>query len=122
MPRIAKTNVQQMDDEVIKCFVHPNTGKEVTTPAERQEIAERWCAGDFEHHHTIAALHGLLPIALIIAALIDIEHPLLVSARGVLYNSLQCSMVILQVMKDRQSVAQPIAAHSFHSQPVERMK
>ncbi len=108
MPRHEKSNVEQMDDEVLKCFIHPNTGKETTTPAERREVAERWCAGDYEFHHSIAVKHGLLPIALIVAALIDIDHPLLVSGRGVAYNSIECAVIVINIMRTRGNVAQPL--------------
>src|SRR3990172_8775795 len=109
MTRTATNNVQQMDNEVIKCFIHPQTCKEETTQAERREVAEQWCAGDYSHHMSIAHKHGLLPIALLIAALIDIDHPLLVSGRGVAYNSIQCSILIMNVMRDGQTVAQPMS-------------
>jgi hypothetical protein len=118
MPRTPKPTVQEMDDAVVACYVHPNTGREVTTPAERQEVAERWCAGDFDFHHTIAKKHSILPIALLIAALIDIEHPLIMRGTNAL-NSLQCSLIIARVMLNRETVAQPV--HSIHILPVERI-
>jgi hypothetical protein len=120
MSRKADDNLKQMDDEVIKCFIDSN-GQEVTTQAERREVAEMWCAGDYSHHRNVAAKHGLQPIALIIAALIDIDHPLLVSGRGVAYNSIKCAMIIIQTMNSGNTVAQPIN-NSFHSLPVERIK
>lgn len=120
MPRPVESNVKQMDDAVIRCFIDPN-GKEATTQAERREIAEQWCAGDYSHHLTLAHQRGLLPMALLIAALIDIDHPLLCSPRGVLYNSLKCSIIILNVMRSGQTVAQPVES-SFNRQAVERIK
>ncbi len=119
MTRTAQNNVQQMDDEVIRCYMNENTGREETTQAERKEVAERWCAGDYHHHRMIAAQHGLLPMALLIAALIDIDHPLLTSGRGVAYNSLQCSIIIAEAMLTEQKVAQPVQLYSINS-PVER--
>lgn len=121
MPRKERTNVEQMDDAVIRCFIDPN-GKEATTPAERKDIAEQWCGGDYSHHLTLAHQRGLLPMALLVASLIDIEHPLLVSQRGVLYNSLKCSIIILNVMRQGLTVAQPVQVDSFHTLPVERIK
>lgn len=121
MSRKPQNNAKHMDDEVIRCFVNSN-GKEVTTPAERREVAERWCAGDYEYHHKVARKHGLLPIALIIAALIDIDHPLLVSGRGVAYNALDCAIIITNIMFKGQTVAQPIRENSFHKQLVERIE
>jgi hypothetical protein len=121
MSRREDNNVKQMDDAVCRCFIDRN-GKEVTTPAERQEVARQWCAGDYSHHRDIARRHGVQPIALIIAALIDIDHPLLTSGRGVAYNSMQCALIIMQTMNSGRTVAQPIAKNSFNRQPVERIK
>jgi hypothetical protein len=125
MARKEKNNAELMDDEVIRCFVHPNSGKEVTTPAERREVAERWCAGDYEYHHPIARKHGLLPVALIVASLIDIDHPLLTSGRGVAYNALDCAIIVTNIMFKGRAVAQPVQNNSFHResvQPVERIR
>lgn len=116
MSRKEVNNVQTMDDAVIACFIDPNTGQEVTTQAERQAIAEQWCAGDYSYHHPIAEKHGLLPIALIIAALVDIDHPLLISGRGVAYNSIQCSIIIINTMNKGETVAQPMKRNSIHRQ------
>jgi hypothetical protein len=125
MARKAQSNVQEMDAEVIRCYIHPSTGREETTPEERREVADRWCAGDYEHHIGVANKHRLLPIALLIAALIDIDHPLLVSGRGVAFNSIQCAVEIIQAMVKNQPVAQPIETqlpvNSFHKDPVERI-
>lgn len=121
MPRKQINNAEQLDDAVIACYVHPSTGKEVTTPAERREVAERWCAGDYAYHHEIAQKHDLLPIALLIAALIDIEHPLIMRGTNAL-NSLKCSEIIVETMLHRANVAQPIPLDSFHNQPVERIQ
>lgn len=122
MTRKPKSNAEQMDDEVIRCFVHPNTGREVTTPAERREVAARWCAGDYDYHHAVARKHALLPIALIVAALIDIDHPLLCNGRGVNYNALDCAVIVTNIMFKGQKVAQPVSNDSFHTLPVERIR
>ncbi len=120
MPRPVKSNVEQMDDEVIKCFIHPETGKEMTTRDERRAVAEHFCSGDYQFQHTIASKYGLLPIALIIAALLDIDHPLLCSPSGRLYNSMAAAIRIIQVMNKGETVAQPVETSSFHRQAVER--
>ena len=124
MSRKAENNVKMMDNEVIRCFIqpegHPKAGKEVTTQAERAEVARQWCAGDYSHHYPIAEKHGLLPIALLIAALIDINHPLLNSGRGTCFNSIQCAVIILTTMHRGETVAQPFE-NSIHSQLVERI-
>ena len=120
MSRKEDNNVRQMDDEVLRCFIN-SEGREVTTQAERREVAEMWCAGDYSHHRNIAARHGLQPIALIIAALIDIDHPLLVSGRGVAYNSIKCALIVIQTMNSGDTVAQPMQKNSLHKQAVERI-
>lgn len=122
MTRKSGNNVQEMDDEVIKCFIDSNTGKEATTQNERREIAKQWCAGDYSYHRNIAEFHGLLPIALLIASLMDIDHPLLVSGRGVVYNSIKCAEIILLTMHNGETVAQPMEFHSVNSLPVDGMK
>jgi len=120
MPRSKLNNVKIMDDEVIKCFVNSNTGREETTQEERREVARQWCAGDYNFHHSLAEKHGLLPIALLIAALIDIDHPLLNSGRGTCFNSIECAVIILTTMHRGETVSQPFE-HSIHSQLVERI-
>lgn len=119
MARKEKSNVEQMDDEVIKCFIHPNTGREVTTQEERRLVAERWCAGDYDHHRELAKERGLLPVALVIASLIDIDHPLLCSARGVTMNSVEAAIAVTNAMFKKLVVAQPMD-NSFHTMHVER--
>jgi hypothetical protein len=81
-----------------------------TATAERHEIAREWLGGNYEHHRRMAESHGLLPIALIIASLIDMDHPLLVSGRGVYLNSVEASVKIVQIMasKHTESYQQPV--------------
>lgn len=119
MTRKANTNANSLDDEVIKCYIN-DRGQEVTTIAERRDIAEQWCKGNYAHHHSIAAARRILPIALLIASLIEIDHPLLVSpGRGVIYNAVDCAMIIMDVMLKHQDVATPAGA--FNLAVVERM-
>lgn len=125
MGRYKNPMLRLMDDEVIKCYIHPegalNAGKEATTPELRKEVAEKWCNGDYEHHRTIAAREGLVPIALLIAALIDIGHPLIMSSRGMMHNSLKCSIILLKIMHAGAPVAQPLDVKTIHRLPVERI-
>ena len=118
MTRTVKQAAPSLDDEVIKCFIDDH-GREVTTIAERKDTAEQWCKGNYAHHHTIATQRRLLPIALLIASLIEIDHPLLVSGRGVAYNAVDCAMIIMEVMLKNQDVATPAGA--FNIAVVERM-
>ena len=120
MPRKAKPNENTLDDDVIRCYIDDH-GRETTTIAERKEIAELWCKGNYAHHHTIAAERRLLPIALLVASLIEIDHPLLVSqGRGVMYNAMNCAIIIVEVMLKNQQVAMP--AGQFDVAVVERME
>jgi len=118
MARKAQASAASLDDEVIKCYIDEH-GREVTTIAERREIAELWCKGNYSHHHTIATKRRLLPIALLIASLLEIDHPLLVSGRGVVYNAVDCAIILMEVMLKNQAVATPAGA--FNKAVVERM-
>jgi len=91
MPRKSKRRSEDhLIDQVIEVF-------HKTTQEERQEIAQQWCMRNYQHVYEYSST-GLLPIALIIASLIDIDHPLLCSpARGVMYNVLKCSILVLRV-------------------------
>ena len=108
MTRKARPRNQDLDDEVIRCYIDDH-GREVTTILERKDIAEQWCKGNYVHHHDLAARHRLLPIALLIASLIEVEHPLLVSpARGVLHNSVDAAILLMEIMLKKQPVASPV--------------
>ncbi len=48
-----------------------------TTEAERLEICRQWTDGDSQCYMQLAEDRGLLPIAVICAAVIDAEHPVL---------------------------------------------
>lgn len=118
MPRIAKPNNEYLEDQICKVFID-----ERTKPEERFEIARRWCMGDYEYHRQFAAEKRLLPIALLVACLLDIEHPLLVSpGRGAMYSAMKCAEIVLSVMLHNIPVDIPTPPDSFHIQPVERME
>jgi len=121
MSRKAQKSNEQMDAEIVRCFVD-QFGREATTSEERFEIATQWCTGNYGYPIQVATEKGLLPIALIIASLIDVEHPLLVSpGRGVMYSSTGCEVIIFQAMLRRTPMDIPVK-HSFHKQPVERIE
>ncbi len=71
-----------------------------TTLEEREEIARSWCSGRWNAHHALAAERGLLPAALIVACLVDVEHPLLVDELGRLRAAtlLGCSVLAMQAV------------------------
>jgi hypothetical protein len=117
MPRKAISNDKELEDQIIKVFEY-----EYINTQERFEIARRWCMGNYEYHRQIAAKKNLLPIALLIACLVDIDHQLLVSpGRGVMYSSMKCAEIVLDVMLHQKAVDVPVT-DSFHNQPVERME
>lgn len=81
------------------------------------DVAEKWCRKDYEHHQVVAAEHGLVPIALLLAALLHVDHPLLISpSRGIMFGFLRCTAEIIMVeieMRDveipvRKTVARPV--------------
>ena len=115
MPRKPQDNNKQMDDEIIRCYIDDH-GREATTQTERREIAEKWCAGDYNFHHIIASQRKLLPVALLIASLIDIDHPILVSpGRGVMLSSTDCALRIMEIMLKKQPVDRPIDSDTFQT-------
>jgi len=125
MSRKLDHSLKELEDQIINCFIHPegapNAGQEATTRETRRAVAEHWCQGDYHHHRAIAEQHGLLPIALIVASLLDIDHPLLCSASSRKYNALACAIKVLEVMNNQTLVASPVEVNSFNSPIVERM-
>lgn len=71
-----------------------------TTIEERERVAREWCAGAWEAHHALARERGLLPMALLVGSLLDVEHPLLVDNAGCMIPAtyLGCTIPILHVM------------------------
>jgi hypothetical protein len=121
MSRKAKNGNEQMDAEIVRCFID-NFGREATTSQERFETASQWCMGNYGYPIQIATEKGLLPIALIIACLIDVEHPLLVSpGRGVMYSSTACEVIIFQAMLQKTPLDIPVK-YSVHKKAVERIE
>jgi len=92
------------DDAVQACFV---AGK--TSQLERYEIARTWCLGDKEHHIGFAEARDLLPAALLVASMIDIEHPLIVDERGCMraHTFLACSALLLEAQLSEKVIHIP---------------
>jgi hypothetical protein len=118
MTRKPQADSHTLDDEVIACFIDAH-GREVTTITERQEIAIQWCKGNYEHHRLQAIKRRLTPMALLIASLLDIDHPLLVSGRGAV-NAVDAAVILSEVMLRKTPVAIP--AEVIHKKVVERME
>lgn len=91
MPRKVKRQDEHMlDDAVINAF-------RMTTRDERKKVALDWCLSDYAAAAEYAR-RDLLPIAVVVAALIDIDHPLLCSpGRGVMFCMLECALKVFAV-------------------------
>ncbi len=81
-----------------------------TSEDERRFIAYQWCSGNYEYVHEFCERKpNLLPIAVLVAALLDIEHPLLVVNGKMLWASLTlCSIEVLRVELQRRPVHIPL--------------
>lgn len=112
---------QSVTEEYCNQVLSKLTDTQEITPGDILEIAERWCKKDYQHHRDFANKHGLVPIAVIIIALLWIDHPLLVApGRGMKYNILRASAEILECELLQKDVAIP--AYDFiHKQDVERI-
>lgn len=92
-----------------------------TTQDERRKIALDWCLGDYQIADGYSA-RGLLPIAVIVAVLIDIDHPLLVSpGRGVMYGAVGCAVQVLTVEMNNTPVDIPYPQKTVNSVPVDSL-
>jgi hypothetical protein len=79
-----------LNDQILQAFRE-------TTREQRSEIARQWCLKNFAHIEEFRHLSSP-PIALIIASLIDMDHPLLVSSgRGVMWSAMKCALLVLRV-------------------------
>jgi hypothetical protein len=93
-----------LNDQIIEVFTS-------TTQAERVQIAKAWVdsyASDLSEYVTRT---GLPPIALIVASLIDTDHPLLVSpGRGVMYPAVLCALIVLGLELNQVAIGSTEAA------------
>ena len=97
------------------------TDTQEITEQEIIELATEWCKKNYDHHRSFALKHNLAPIALIIIALLWIEHPLLiVPSRGMTFNIERAAAEIIRCELLRLDVPIP-ANNSFNTPPVERM-
>ena len=82
-----------------------------TSQAERFSIAEHWCQ-DFTIDNRYD--HIAPPIYMIFAALIDVEHPLILAdGRGLMYSYTACLVKILKTKLNR--TPQPIPTQLVHT-------
>ena len=87
-----------------------------------REVAYRWCIKDYQHGKDVADAWGVAPMYLIHAALLYVEHPLLVTeGRGWKYDMVRMQAEILRVVVGRLDVDIPISStNSIHS-PVDKI-
>lgn len=91
---------QYMEDEIVRAY-------QLYTRYELTVIAALWCGGDYEITHRES--RGALPIALTVAALLAVNHPLLCRpADGqVMYSGMGCADQCLSVMLEGRPIAIP---------------
>ena len=77
---------------------------ERTTIAERAWLAYQWSHGDHETYVGVAGEKGLSPIALIIASLVDSEHPVLCPNGNLCTGSFVGFAAILLRIETRQMI------------------
>ena len=68
-----------------------------TSPQERRDAVLSWSMKDFESYVELANERGLEPMALIIAAMLDVEHPAICEGGLIKARTLiGCSVLVLQ--------------------------
>lgn len=85
---------------------------EHTTIAERAWLAEQWSHGDHETYVRVAGEKGLTPIALILASLVDSEHPVLCPNGNLCTASFVGFAAILLRIETRQMMTGAVASES----------
>ena len=88
----------------------------ITSQDDRLSIAVRWCQEyDVEDKYLLG--RDVAEIYFILAALIDVEHPLIMADRGKMYSFTECILVILRA--SHNCSVQPIPYRiSVHTPPV----
>lgn len=97
MPRKESIDPRAFYEQVAKAFERVPGGT-LTTADERREHALRWLSGDHESYIEFAVSREMIPIAFMVACLVDIEHPLIVTELGTLKTGslLGAGVVVLQ--------------------------
>lgn len=115
MPRKPKkSDDEELIDAIIEAY-------RKTTQEERRKLAVDWCLGDYKASEGFSA-RGLMPIAVLIAALDDVDHPLLVSpGRGLMYSAVGCAVEVLKVEIENRAVEIPIFEKVVHREPVDSL-
>lgn len=104
-----------IEDQIAKVYQH-------FTNAELETIAREWCGGNFQAHHRKPE-SGCLPIAVIVAALIATDHPLICRPDGsVMYSLLGCAVVCMSVIVDGLPIAPPPVGSEHAEDALEKMR
>ena len=110
MPRKGKVDEQAFYNQVVSVFRQ-------TTQEERLEAARAWC-GNFSNPDALAARTGTSAIAVLVAALVDIEHPLVGNRRNVSVTS--AALDILTAELSGVPVAVPVCTQGLCT-PVDKL-
>lgn len=89
---------------------------------ELKAIAYKWCSGDYYANHCFPE-RACKPIAVTIAALLTVDHPLLCRPDGQVFRTMMdCATLILGVMLDQTPVEVPLIyiPQVVHMQTVDR--
>lgn len=106
MPRkLSKRKAEEQDtleDQIIEAYRR-------YTREELNVIAALWCGGDYAISSRECEKRGVLPIALTIAALLSVDHPLLCRENGdVVYSAMGCVEQCLDVMLTGKQIVIPL--------------
>jgi len=92
---------------------------ECTTIQEREKIARNWHCGDREWYVELAKRRNLLPVALIVAALLDTEDPLVILCGRLRTKELaDCALIVLKI--ERQSVGKFLKSVGNYPETVDK--
>ena len=105
MPRAINPDDEKpwlIEDQIIAVW-------EKTNKEDREFIAQAWAMDYSIDLKEFVTNTGLPPIALIVASLIDTEHPLLVSpGRGVMYSAVGCAVIVIGLMATGAKIGTPL--------------
>jgi hypothetical protein len=116
MSRTAKDTNELIAEELQTVIDEMQNGH--LSRSEILEISYQWCNKNYEYHVKIANDLSIKPGALILFALLYINHPLLVAdGRGLKYGFLRCKAEIIRAQLEERTVEIPIlnSIHSIHS-------
>jgi hypothetical protein len=118
---MARKKESSITEEYCNDVLSKLTETQEITELELIELATEWCKKNYDHHRSFALKHNLAPIALIIVALLWIDHPLLTApGRSMTFNPERAAAEIIRCELLRLDVPIP-ANNSINTPPVERI-